>query len=284
MDIKIITGLSGAGKSTVMRKLEDMDYYCIDNLPPQLLEQFVQLCESKKSTIDKLAIVIDIRGLLFFEEFKELFKKFVTTLDSCSIIYLEADNDVLVKRYKETRRVHPLTKNMSIVEGIKKEIDLTYFLKRMADHVIDTSHLKTRDLEKILTDIFTDNQTSRGINVNIMSFGYKYGLPIHADLVFDVRFIDNPFYIDELRVLTGEDKKVVEYIMSQNKAKVFLEKLNDMLDYLFTEYTNEGRSRVVVAIGCTGGKHRSVAIARNIYDSFSDKDYNLIINHRDKDK
>ncbi len=288
MDIKIITGLSGAGKSTVIHKLEDMGYYCIDNLPPQFLEQFVELCSAPNSKIKKLAIVIDIRGEQFFSELKIILKNFMSVHKNCSMIYLEASNDTLIKRYKETRRMHPLSRDTNIIDGIEKERELTYFLRRNADYIIDTGDMSTRKLENKLIDLFDKNKIDTKMKVTFVSFGYKYGIPLQSDIVFDVRFMDNPYYVKELKPLTGEDKKVIDYVKGQDKFETFYDKSTDLLEFLFKQYSNEPRNAVVVAIGCTGGKHRSVVVARSLYEYFSSvklkKEYDINIEHRDKHK
>ncbi len=284
MEIKIITGLSGAGKSTVVNKLEDIGYYCIDNLPPQLMDQFVELCSRHQPSVTRLAIVIDIRGYVFFKELKDKLEAFKAKHEDVSIIYLEADNDTLVRRFKETRRIHPLSKDMSMIDGIEKERELTSFLRNMADVVIDTDDMKTRQLENYLIERIEGSVSKMKMSINFVSFGYKHGLPLHADLVFDVRFLDNPYYVESLRNLTGEDKAVSDYVLNQKKTGEFLEKLKSVLSYLFEEYKEEGRARVVVAIGCTGGKHRSVTIANALYHYYGQQDYRVNVNHRDKDK
>ncbi len=287
--IKIITGLSGAGKSTVIDKLEDMGFYCIDNLPPALLEKFLDLIiDSKAKTTQKVAIVIDIRGRAFFEGLKENLSKLKLKYEDVEVIFLEANRHVLVKRFKETRRTHPLSlegKNeSSMINAIEEEIRCTAFLKEIADKIIDTSSMSKRELNLLLLKIFSIKSVQESTEIIFNSFGFKYGVPLHADMIFDVRFIENPFYIKDLRPLSGEDKPVYDFIFSQEISEEYYQKLFELLDFSFKCYSDEARNQIVVSIGCTGGKHRSVAFTKRLATEFSQKGYNVKMSHRDKDK
>lgn len=283
MEIKIITGLSGAGKSTVIDKLEDMGFYCVDNLPPQLLVKFIELCEGAPS-VDKLGIVIDIRGRAFFDDLSKIIKKIRNKHKDVKVLYLEAEDRIIVQRFKETRRAHPLSDSESMIEAVKKEREITNFLKELADKTIDTSNLKTRELETLLLRIFDRSSRSDYFKVVFTSFGFKNGIPLHSDIVFDVRFIENPYYEKELKELTGQDEKVKNFVFSQEKSKNFYKKLTNLLDVYLDEFKKEGRGTVVISIGCTGGKHRSVAYVEKLVKKYSLEDYNVEMVHRDKDK
>lgn len=276
----IVTGMSGAGKSATLNFFEDIGYFCVDNLPPTLMEKFAEICFSNGSGITKVALGIDSRGGKLFEDLflylDQLYKKDY----DFEIVFLDCKDEVLLKRYKESRRQHPLSKNESILEGISKERQITLSAKERATYVIDTSHLLTRELRAKLIDIFVDKKEFKSIVVNVLSFGFKYGTPLEADLVFDVRFLPNPFYIPELRPLTGNDKEVQDYVMSFDSANVFLEKLVDMITFLIPNYILEGKNSLVIAIGCTGGKHRSVTLANKLYERLStDNSYSTFIKH-----
>ncbi len=289
MDIKIITGLSGAGKSSVVDKLEDMGYYCIDNLPPALLEKFVELiAEKRENKSQKVAIVIDIRGRAFFDELKEQLEKLLFKYPNTQIVFLEASISTLVKRFKETRRTHPLSiggeNENSMIDAIEKEIKVTQFLKDMAHKVIDTSSMSRRELDLLLIKIFADNPKEKISEIIFNSFGFKHGIPLHADMVFDVRFIENPHYVKELRPLTGEDKDVYDFIFAQEIAENYYKKMYELLDYSFKAYLSEGRSQITVSIGCTGGRHRSVAFACRLASDFKKQGFKISLNHRDKNK
>lgn len=287
--IKIITGLSGAGKSTVVDKLEDMGFYCIDNLPPALLEKFLDLIlDSKSESTQKLAIVIDIRGRAFFSNLKEILRDLSLKYKDIEILFLEADTKTLVKRFKETRRNHPLSLNgnneSSMIKAIEEEIQETMFLREMADKIIDTSTMSKRELDLLLLKIFSIKSVQENTEIIFNSFGFKHGIPLHADMVFDVRFIENPYYIKELRSLSGEDRAVYDFIFDQEISQEFYNKLYSLLDFCFKCYTNEARNQIIVSIGCTGGRHRSVAFTKRLANDFKEKGYNVKISHRDKDK
>ncbi len=280
----IITGLSGAGKTQVIRCMEDLGYYCIDNMVPALIPKFAEICYSSNGKIDKVALVIDIRGGdMFHELFNEL-NSLKSSGYNYEILYLEADNEALVKRYKESRRMHPLAKDGRLLEGIQKERDLLEFVKRKANHVIDTSNLKNQELKQQIKELFESNSANGGIVVNIQSFGFKYGIVLDGDLVFDVRFLPNPFYIEGLREHTGLEDDVQDYVLDFHQTKEFINKLIDMLEYLLPYYTEEGKSQLIIGIGCTGGKHRSVTIAIKLFEYLKSKGVNAVISHRDINK
>lgn len=285
MEIKIITGLSGAGKSTVIDKLEDLGYYCIDNLPPFLLTKVLDLIVSSGGGVKKIAIVVDIRGRAFFGELATNLKDLKSTYSNCEIVFLEADVNALIKRFKETRRTHPLSKSGenkgSMVDGIKNEIQMTSFIRKIADRIIDTTDMSKRDLELLLIKAFTDETPQKTIEIVFNSFGFKNGIPLHADMIFDVRFVENPYYKKELRFLTGEDNAVYDYVFSQDISIKFYEKLYDLLKFCFEAYLKEGRTQLIVSIGCTGGKHRSVSFVRRLASDFIKLGYNVQLSHRD---
>jgi len=270
----IVTGMSGAGKSITLKMLEDMGYYCVDNLPILLLDKFVDLLETPNQELSKVALGIDIRS----GEISELEKN----VDKFEVLFLEATDEVLVKRYKETRRNHPLALEDRIDSGIRKERSLLAELKRKSDYILDTSSMLTRELRKELEEIFINNREFKNLFVNVLSFGFKYGIPNDADLVFDVRFLPNPYYIPELKNKTGNDKDVQDYVMSTDVSKQFLEKLVSMVKFLIPNYIQEGKSQLVIAIGCTGGKHRSVTFANKLHEALLNQgDYGIKVEHRD---
>ncbi len=284
MRFVIITGLSGAGKSHAIKSMEDLGYYCIDNMPPALITKFAKICFQSHGKIEKVALVTDIRG-------GELFNDIFNELDALKgagyayeILFLEASDDVLIKRYKESRRRHPLSQEGRIVESIKDERILLQDVRKIANNIIDTSNLLPRELKYQISTIFGHDKKYKGVIITILSFGFKYGIPLDADLVFDVRFIPNPFYIEELKQKTGENKDVEKYVFKWPQTQEFLDKLSDMLTFLIPHYIEEGKSQLVVSIGCTGGKHRSVAIARVIHERLTKANHRTIIEHRDIEK
>lgn len=284
MRFVIVTGLSGAGKTQTVRCLEDMGYFCMDNLPPALIPKFAEICYQTGGKIDKIAIVVDIRGGRFFDD---LFNSLKTLSDmgyKYEILFLDAEDEVLIKRFKESRRNHPLAQNGRIITGIQEERKKLAEVKSKADFILDTSNLMTRQLKEELSNMFTTGEKSDNLIINIISFGFKYGIPIDADLVFDVRFLPNPYYIAELKKLSGNDSQIKHYVLSWKEAGIFLEKVNDMLAFLIPNYIKEGKSQLVVAIGCTGGRHRSVTIANEIYESLKKKYQTTVISHRDIDR
>ncbi|MBR5377321.1 MAG: RNase adapter RapZ [Lachnospiraceae bacterium] len=283
MKLIIVTGMSGAGKSTSLKMLEDMGYFCIDNLPVFLIEKFAELFAGRDDEFSKMAIGFDVRTGL--KDVKNAIDSIKNNHIDFEILYLDASDDVIIKRFKETRRSHPLVQNGRVEDGIEQERQLLKYLKDNATYIIDTSQLLTRELKAELTDIFVKNKTFGNIFITILSFGYKYGIPHDADLVFDVRFLPNPYYIDELRPHTGNDKEVRDFLMGFPEADAFLLKLEDMLNFLIPNYITEGKNQLVVAIGCTGGKHRSVTLANSIYERLKKRDdLGIRIEHRDIEK
>ena len=281
MRFVIVTGMSGSGKSTAMKMLEDAGFYCADNMPVPLIEKFMELLAMPDTGIQKVALGLDVRADQSFEDINQTVARLRQTY-AFEILFLESADKVLLKRYKETRRLHPLSVDGDLMSGIKRERALLASIKAAADYVIETSNLLTRELKSELDKIFVNNLQYNSLMVNVMSFGFKYGIPQDADLVFDVRFLPNPFYIDELKHKTGLDKEVQEYVMGFPEAHAFLEKLTDMISFLIPNYVNEGKYQLVVAIGCTGGQHRSVTLAGELYRGLKDKgDYGLTLRHRE---
>ena len=283
MKIVIVTGMSGAGKSTVLKFLEDIDYFCVDNLPPSLIPKFIEVCAMPGNDIENVALGIDIRGGRQFGELFGVLTDIKAEVD-CKIMFMDCSDEVLLKRYKESRRSHPLAKGERIITGIMRERDMLHEIKRRADYVIDTSHLLTRHLRAHLGEIFLENKGFDSLVITVLSFGFKYGIPADADLVFDVRFIPNPFYIADLKPLTGNDVAVRDYVMEQPESGEFLEKLEDMCNFLIPNYVKEGKNQLAIGIGCTGGKHRSVTLANELYTKLRKVGHSVSIIHRDIDK
>lgn len=282
MRFVIVTGMSGAGKSTAMKMMEDIGFFCIDNLPIQLVDKLVEFYEKFESNIDKVAIGIDIRDKEGLEHIESTLTSLTEKKVLYDILFLDAENEVLIKRYKETRRNHPLAGRERIESGIVQEREKLEFLKEKATYIIDTSQLLTRELKLELEKIFVQNQDYKNLFVTILSFGFKYGIPSDSDIVMDVRFLPNPYYVDGLRTKTGNDKEIQDYVMQFEDAQVFLDKLEDLVKFLIPHYIEEGKNQLVISIGCTGGKHRSVTLANELYKRLqSEKDYGLKIEHRD---
>ena len=279
----IVTGMSGAGKSTALKMLEDVGYFCVDNLPVPLIPKMADLLRVPGTEINKAALGVDIRSGQSFEELEKVMEELDSTGMQYEILFLESSDDVLIKRYKETRRFHPLAGNEGRVDqGIRMERQRIRFLRKRADYLIDTSHMLTRELKAELNKIFVQNKEYKNLYISVLSFGFKYGIPADADLVFDVRFLPNPYYIEELRPKSGNDKEVRDYVMQNEKAKVFLEKLSDMVEFLIPNYILEGKTQLVIGIGCTGGKHRSVTLANELFWVLSkNENYGVRIEHRD---
>lgn len=283
MKFVILTGMSGAGKSTAIKMMEDIGFYCVDNLPIALLEKFVELSDLQQNTeLQKVAVGIDIRSGQALEELREVLDRIERAGTSFEILFLDAEDSVLVKRYKETRRNHPLAGGERVDKGIEEERTRLAFLKKRADYIIDTSRLLTRELKAELDKIFVQNQDYKNLFITILSFGFKYGIPADSDLVFDVRFLPNPYYVEGLRAKTGNDREIQEYVLQFDEAHEFMGKLEDMLNFLIPNYITEGKNQLVISIGCTGGKHRSVTLANELYKRLSTKkEYGLKIEHRD---
>ena len=285
MRLVIVTGMSGAGKTNALKMLEDMGFYCVDNLPIPLVEKFAELTLSNQGGIRNAALGIDIRSGDELSALDRIFDEWSRKRVPYEILFLDASSETLIKRYKETRRAHPLAGEGRIDSGIEKERLKLAFLKEEADYIIDTSKLLTKELKAELEKIFMANESYKNLYITILSFGFKYGIPSDADLVFDVRFLPNPYYVDELRPKTGEDQEVRDYVMQNGTADIFLNKLYDMLEFLIPGYVLEGKNQLVIAIGCTGGKHRSVTIAKAVYERLkSHEEFGLKIEHRDIDK
>ena len=283
MRLVIVTGLSGAGKSTALKMLEDDGYFCVDNLPIPLVRKFVSLMSgSQEEDIQNAAIGIDARSGRALEELAEVLDRVESEGQKFEILFLDAEDRVLVKRYKESRRSHPLAMKGRVDDGIRLERQKMKFLKERADYIIDTTHLLTRELKKELDNIFVDNGKFCNMFISVLSFGFKYGIPEDADLVFDVRFLPNPYYVDELRPLTGMDDGVFNYVMDNQVARDFATRLVDMVEFLIPNYAREGKTSLVIAVGCTGGKHRSVTLARVLYNKLVEsREYGVRLEHRD---
>lgn len=282
MRFVVVTGMSGGGKSTALRMLEDAGFYCVDNLPVPLIEKFVELIAMPNSEVTKVALGLDVRADQPFEDAQKVLRTLRENGYSFEILFLDAGDTELLKRYKETRRVHPLSSGGRIEEGIRKEREILKDIRNKSDYVIDTSRLLTRELKEELDRIFVKNEKYNSLMITILSFGFKHGLPADVDLVFDVRFLPNPFYIEELKYKTGNDKEVQDYVLSFPESHIFIDKLVDMVKFLIPNYVKEGKYQLVIGIGCTGGKHRSVTLANCLYEQLKNQgDYGLKITHRD---
>lgn len=282
MKFVIVTGMSGAGRSTAMKMMEDMGFFCIDNLPVQLLDKLVDLSNSFGSDITKVAVGIDVRNGDAFEQVPKTLEVLEKKDFSYEVLFLDAEDEVLVKRYKETRRNHPLAAGDRIKTGIQLERQKMIYLKEKADYIIDTSQLLTRELKAELEKIFVENKNFKNLFITILSFGFKYGIPSDSDLVMDVRFLPNPYYVEGLRAKTGNDKEIQDYVMQYSEAREFIDKLEDMVKFLIPNYIAEGKNQLVISIGCTGGKHRSVTLANELYNRLDQgRDFGLKIQHRD---
>lgn len=285
MRFVIITGMSGGGKRTALKMLEDEGFYCVDNLPVDLLDKFVEIISSPGSEHEHVALGLDVRSTQKFDDVQEALHKLKEEGNNFEVLFMDCDEATLVRRYKESRRVHPLSMEGRVEDGIKKERKILKTTREKADYVIDTSNLLTRDLKTELNRIFIQNKEYNSLMVNIVSFGFKNGIPQDADLIFDVRFLPNPFYIEELKEKTGNDVEVQEYVKSFKETTEFMEKLTDMMRFLIPNYVKEGKHQLVVGIGCTGGQHRSVTLANELYRQLLDKgSYGLKITHRDAKK
>ena len=278
----IVTGLSGAGKSEATNTLEDMGYFCVDNLPPKLIKKFAEVCKQSQGSIDKVALVMDIRGGIFFDDLFESLSELSREQFQYEILFLDTSDEVLVKRFKEKRRSHPLAPGGRVITGIELERQKLREVKDKADVIIDTSKYAIKDLREEMARKFGDKEMpEKQMAITILSFGFKYGIPVDSDLVFDVRFIPNPFYIPELKPFSGNDEPVKNYVMEQTETQTFLQKANDMFEFLIPNYQKEGKRQLIISIGCTGGRHRSVAIANSIYETLRANNHDVYIEHRD---
>jgi UPF0042 nucleotide-binding protein len=279
MRFVIVTGMSGAGKSSVLKMLEDAGYFCVDNLPIQLVKKFVKLLE--QGSMNKVALGLDIRSGQALKEMGAVLQDMKRTGFQFEILFMDCTPEVLVKRYKETRRSHPLSGVGRVEKGIALERERLDFLRKKADVIIDTSHLLIRELKTQINKIYMDNEEFSNFFITILSFGFKYGIPVDADLVFDVRFLPNPYYVPELKKKTGNDEEVKQFVMDSGTAAQFLDKLEEMLLFLIPNYIVEGKNQLVVSIGCTGGKHRSVTLVNELAQRLGKTEYGLKKEHRD---
>lgn len=277
----VITGLSGAGRTLAMRCFEDAGYFCIDNLPSSLILDLVNICSLPGSKIDKLALVIDVRGRDFFNQVPNVLSDLKKRGIDYQILFLWADSETLLRRFKETRRTHPLAKKADIVEGIRIENKRMKFLRDMADIVIDTSHLTPMELKNRINNTIILGIERKRIQIQVVSFGYSLGIPQDADLVMDVRFLPNPNYIESLRLKSGLDKEVYNFVVSKKETNKFLKIYKKLLSYTIPYYILEGKNYLKITIGCTGGRHRSVVVAKEIFDFLKENGYEVTINHRD---
>lgn len=280
----VISGLSGSGKSIAIKCFEDMGFFCVDNMPPPLLPVFVDLCLQSVSGIHNIVVSIDIREREFIRDFFSIFRKLKKEGYRVELIFFEAIDNILLRRFSETRRPHPLAKTSSVLEGIRIEKEQLAELRKEADRIIDTTEYTPQQLKEILTNEYRDKNDKRKIKISIISFGYKYGTPSEIDLLFDVRFIQNPNFAPMLQHLSGQDPEVIDYVLKQNETREFLEKTKDLFDFLIPLYQKEGRAYLTIAIGCTGGRHRSIAVGEMLNNHLTAKGHESSIRHRDIDR
>jgi len=277
----IITGLSGAGKSQAIKFLEDLGFFCVDNLPPALILKFAEICSQTRGGIEKVAVVTDIRGGRFFDQLQSSLEELEKGGFNYEILFLEASDETLIKRYKTSRRMHPLAGDGRIIRGVKAERMKLEEIKKKANYIIDTTNMSTSRLKQEIVHLFVEGGKAEKLILNIISFGFKYGIPLDGDLVFDVRFLPNPYYIESMKKLSGNDDEVREYVMRWPEAREFMEKLVEMIEFLIPYYIKEGKSQLVIAIGCTGGRHRSVTMSNMLCQRLKEKDHRVILEHRD---
>ena len=282
--IIVITGLSGSGKSTAIHALEDIGFFCVDNLPPALLPKFIELCKASSGEFSKVAMVMDVRGGTFLKEYPDIFKDLREKGQKIKILFLESSDEILVRRFKETRRQHPLEKKGLVLEGIKEERDKLSGLRMLASEIIDSSSFTVHQLRELITQLFAEFPEERRMTIILTSFGYKFGIPYDVDLVMDVRFLPNPFFVSELRNLSGNDEIVYEYVMKNEVAESFRKKFIALINFLIPQYEREGKTYLNIGVGCTGGQHRSVAVINCLKKHLLKKKYQLRIVHRDLEK
>ncbi len=279
--VLIITGLSGSGKSTVLRSLEDIGFFCVDNLPVVLLPKFLEIQTGSSSEVSKIALVMDLREKFFLEKYTEIFSQLKEKGYVIDILFLDAKDDALLRRFSETRRVHPLSEKGTIMDGINLEREKLSALKEMADKIIDTSSYNVHELKDVIQKYYLSPSTIKRLVINLTSFGYRYGLPPEADIVLDVRFLPNPYFVEDLKDLDGNNSKIKDYVLGWKESKTFLQQLFKLMEYLMPLYEKEGKMNINIALGCTGGKHRSVVMLNQLGEHYSGKDYPINIKHRD---
>ena len=284
MKLIIVTGVSGAGKSQAVNILEDIGFFCVDNLPPVLIPKFLEMCKMSEEKTEKVAIVVDTRGGKFFDASTDVLATIEEAGYNYEILFLEASDNALIKRYTLTRRRHPLALNEKVTDGIQRERKKLEVLKKRANYVIDTTNLSVKQLRQEILNIFEDGGYFEGMFIQIMSFGFKHGIPSDVDLVFDARFLPNPYHVDALRDFTGKDEKIKEYVMQFKETEIFLQKLVDYLEFVIPEYIKEGRSQLIIGMGCTGGKHRSVVITEELSRRLNNNGHKVQFVHRDIEK
>ena len=282
--IVVLTGLSGSGKSTAIRALEDLGFFCVDNLPPVLLPKFMELCKASSGKISKVAMVMDVRERAFLKEYPDIFKELKKKGEKINILFLESSDEVLVRRFKETRRKHPLAEKGSVLDGIKRERGKLSDLRMLASEILDTSTFTVHQLRDVITQLFSEVSNKKKMTITLTSFGYKFGIPYDADLVMDVRFLPNPFFVSELRDLSGNDKSVHNYVMKNEVAENFQKKFLALINFLIPQYEKEGKTYLAIEVGCTGGQHRSVVVINSLKKILSKKGYLVRVVHRDMGK
>ena len=280
----IVTGLSGAGKSLALHCLEDLGYFCIDNLPPDLIPKFAELCTHSANEINKVALVVDIRGGEFFDNFFTVFAELEQKELKCEILFLEATNEALVRRFKESRRRHPLSDHGEVLAGIQKERSRMQELRGRANKIIDTTDVAAMALKEMVTELFTVESDTTGLQITVTSFGFKYGIPLDSDMVIDVRFLPNPYYQEHMRTLTGNDPVVRDYVFGFELTEIFMDKFSDLVQFLIPQYLKEGKTSLMIAIGCTGGMHRSVALANRLGELLAESSGRVNVRHQHIDR
>ena len=284
LHLVIVSGLSGSGKTQALKCLEDIGFFCVDNLPPALFLSFAEFCSQRSHTVRKIALCIDIREREFFSDFSENLERLQANVSDVELLYLEANDEVLTRRFSESRRPHPLLPRQPVLEGVRLERQRLGELRAHADRVLDTSELTVHELRDWMVQQYGDPEHRHSMKVFVLTFGYKFGVPYEADLVFDVRFLQNPHFVPELRPLTGNDKNIQQYVLDNNEAQGFLEHMKAFFAFLLPLFERERRSYLTIAIGCTGGRHRSVAIANKVQELFGWLGYNVTLSHRDLDR